>query len=60
MTIDEPVCPSHVAVTWAVPTATPFTAPLALTVAAAVLSLDHVTVRPPRLVPFASLAVATN
>ena len=57
---EVPLLPSHVAMTWAAPAATPVTMPLELTVAAAVLSLDHVTVRPPSVLPFASSAVAIS
>src|SRR6266576_148212 len=55
-----PLCPSLVAVIVAEPAAIPVTRPLGLTVAAAVLSLDHVTVRPDRVLPFASLGVALS
>src|SRR5690349_7189883 len=43
---EVPLLPSHVAVTFAPPGATPVTRPLPFTVASAVLSLDQVTVRP--------------
>ncbi len=55
-----PDFPSLVATTFAVPTATPVTTPDAETVAAAGLSELHDTTRPPRLVPPASLSVATS
>src|SRR5437899_2345974 len=55
-----PLCPSLVAVIVAEPAAIPVTRPLALTTAAAVLSLDHVTARPERVLPFASLGVAVS
>jgi hypothetical protein len=52
--------PSDVAVISAVPVATPVTSPLELTVAAALLLLTHVTVRPVNVLPFASLVVAVS
>src|SRR5256885_11462097 len=55
-----PLCPSLVAVIVADPAATPVTSPLPLTVAAAVLLLCHVTVRPVSELPFASLGVAVS
>src|SRR5439155_14890016 len=59
--IDEvPLFPSLVAVIVAVPGVTPDTSPLLLTVATAVLELDHVTVRPERGVPFPSFGVAVS
>ena len=57
---DVPLFPSLVAVIVAEPTATPVTKPLPLTVAAPVLELVHVTVRPVRVVPLASLSVAVS
>src|SRR5256714_15107961 len=57
---DVPLCPSLVAVIVADPAATPVTSPLPLTVAAAVLLLCHVTVRPVSELPFASLGVAVS
>ncbi len=42
------------------PTAFAVTKPLALTVAMVVLSLDHVTTRPPSGLPFASFGVAVS
>ena len=57
---DVPLLPSLVAVIVAEPTATPVTKPLPLTVAAPVLELVHVTVRPVRVVPLASLSVAVS
>src|SRR5205807_1320167 len=59
--IDEvPLFPSLVAVIVAEPGVTPETSPLLLTVATAVLELDHVTVRPESEVPPASLGVAVS
>src|SRR3989440_383058 len=58
--VDVPLCPSLVAVIVADPAATPVTSPLPLTVAAAVLLLCHVTVRPASELPFASLGVAVS
>src|SRR2546430_16738500 len=55
-----PLCPSLVAVIVADPAATPVTSPLLLTVAAAVLLLCQVTVRPASELPFASLGVAVS
>src|SRR2546421_4452270 len=49
---DVPLCPSLVAVIVADPAATPVTSPLPLTVAAALLLLCQVTVRPARALPF--------
>src|SRR2546421_385395 len=57
---EVPLCPSLVAVIVADPAATPVTSPLPLTVAAAVLLLCHVTVRPASELPFASLGVAVS
>src|SRR3989440_11129514 len=57
---DVPLCPSLVAVIVADPAATPVTSPLPLTVAAAVLLLCQVTVRPASVLPFASLGVAVS
>src|SRR5438876_612328 len=57
---EVPLCPSLVAVIVADPAATPVTSPLPLTVAAAVLLLCHVTVRPTSGLPFASLGVAVS
>src|SRR5712692_4598916 len=57
---EVPLFPSQVAVTFAVPAATPVTSPLAFTVAAAVLSLDQVTTRPVSAVPPASFGVAVR
>src|SRR5437016_683661 len=59
--IDEvPLFPSLVAVIVAEPGVTPETRPLLLTVATAVLELDHVTVRPESAFPPASLGVAVS
>jgi hypothetical protein len=49
-----------VAVTFAVPAATPLTMPLELTVATAVLPLDQVTIRPVSALPLPSLGFAVN
>src|SRR5438874_2181226 len=59
--IDEvPLFPSLVAVIVAEPGVTPETSPLLLTVATAVLELDHVTVRPESGFPPASLGVPVS
>src|SRR3989454_3421290 len=55
-----PLCPSDVAVIVVEPAATPVTRPLPFTVAAAVLELVHVTVRPVRMLPLASFTVALS
>src|SRR6266513_1961520 len=55
-----PFFPSLVAVMVAGPGATPVTRPVALTVAVEVLELVHVTVRPVRMLPLASLSVAVS
>src|SRR5439155_664034 len=55
-----PVCPSHVAVIVADPTATPLTRPLGDTVAIALLFVAHVTVRPGSTFPLASFATAVS
>jgi hypothetical protein len=57
---DVPDCPSLVAVIVAEPTATPVTAPLADTVATAVLLDAHVTIRPVSTPPLASFTVAVR
>src|SRR6266516_2735425 len=57
---DVPPCASLVAVIVAAPASFPVTSPLALTVAAAVLLDTQVTVRPVRVLPFASLRVAVS
>src|SRR6266704_2153276 len=57
---EVPLCPSLVAVIVAEPAATPLTSPLPLTVAADVLPLCQVTVRPTSGLPFASLGVAVS
>src|SRR6266704_3126203 len=57
---EVPLCPSLVAVIVAEPAATPLTSPLPLTVAADVLLLCQVTVRPTSGLPFASLGVAVS
>src|SRR5437588_824062 len=56
--VEVPLFPSLVAVIVAEPGVTAETRPLLLTVATAVLELDHVTVRPERGAPFASLGGA--
>src|SRR2546422_897711 len=58
--LDEPLCPSEVAVIVATPTATPVTTPLALTAATAVLLLNQLTARPDSGVPFAPFGVAAS
>src|SRR5205807_8975249 len=59
--IDEvPLFPSLVAVIVAEPGVTPETRPPLLTVATAVLELDHVTVRPESGAPLASFGVAVS
>src|SRR3989440_9955960 len=55
-----PLWPSIVAVMGVDPAATPVTTPLALTGATLVLPLDHVTVRPVSVLPFASFSVAVR
>src|SRR5438128_1865202 len=60
VTDEVPLLPSLVAVIVAVPGVTPDTSPLLLTVATAVLELDHVTVRPESGFPPASLGVAVS
>jgi hypothetical protein len=55
-----PVNPSLVAVIVVVPAATALTNPLALTVAAVPLLELHVTIRPVRIAPFASLVTAVS
>src|SRR5439155_2599211 len=60
VTVEVPLFPSLVAVIVAVPGVTPDTRPLLLTVATAVLELDHVTVRPESGVPPASFGVAVS
>src|SRR5947208_14482040 len=60
VTDEVPLVPSLVAVIVAVPGVTPDTSPLLLTVATAVLELDHVTVRPERGSPLASFGVAVS
>src|SRR5439155_771672 len=60
VTDEVPLLPSLVAVIVAEPGVTPETSPLLLTVATAVLELDHVTVRPESGAPFASFGVAVS
>src|SRR5207249_6850785 len=60
VTDEVPLFPSLVAVIVADPGVTPDTRPPLLTVATAVLELDHVTVRPESGVPPASLGVAVS
>src|SRR5438874_513171 len=55
-----PLCPSLMAVIVAEPATTPLTSPLELTVATAVLLLDHVIVRPVSALPLASFGVAVT
>src|SRR5437016_3457306 len=57
---DVPLCPSLVAVIVAGPAARAVTRPLLLTVAADVLELVQVTVRPVRMLPLASRSVAVS
>src|SRR5690349_19585580 len=57
---DVPLCPSLVAVIVAEPAATPVTTPLPETVATVASLVAHVTARPLRGVPFASLGVAVS
>src|SRR5437763_7630020 len=57
---DVPLCPSLVAVIVAVPAATPVTRPPLVTVAMPALLLVHVTVRPIRALPLASVGVADS
>src|SRR5439155_25287539 len=57
---DVPLLPSLVAVIVADPGVTPETSPLLLTVATAVLELDHVTIRPESGFPPASLGVPVS
>src|SRR5438046_1063551 len=60
VTDEVPLFPSLVAEIVAVPGVTPDTSPLLLTVATAVLELDHVTVRPESGFPPASLGVPVS
>src|SRR5439155_8364536 len=60
VTDEVPLFPSLVAEIVAVPGVSPETSPLLLTVATAVLELDHVTVRPESGVPPASFGVAVS
>src|SRR2546421_1210629 len=55
-----PLCPSLMAVILADPATAPLTRPLELTVATAVLLLDHVIVRPVSALPLASFGVAAS
>src|SRR6266581_7241145 len=55
-----PLCPSLMAVIVAEPATTPLTSPLLLTVATAVLLLDHAIVRPDSGLPAASFGVAVS
>src|SRR5439155_26235340 len=57
---DVPLWPSLVAVIVAEPATFVVTSPLLFTVATDVLFEDHVTVRPVRMLPFASLSVAVS
>src|SRR5437588_385918 len=60
LTDDVPLCPSLVAVMVADPVATAVTTPLPLTRAIVVSLLDHVTARPDKTLPLASLIVAVS
>src|SRR5689334_9130734 len=61
VTADVPLLPSLVAViVTGPPAATPVTSPLELTLATEVLFDDHVTTRPVRMFPLASLSVAVS
>jgi len=60
VTLEVPLFPSVAAVIVAEPAATPVTSPLALTVAADGVELDHVTTRPDKAFPFESLGVAVS
>src|SRR5207302_15543 len=60
VTVDVPLLPSLVAVIVAVPAALAVARPLLLTLATPVLLLTHVTTRPDRVLPLASLSVAVN
>src|SRR5207244_4219985 len=60
VTLAVPLFPSLVAVIVAVPTPEAVTKPVPLTVATEPLSLDQVTVRPVRTLPFASFSVAVS
>jgi len=60
VTVDDPLCPSLVAVIVAVPAPTAVTKPVALTVATATLSLAHVTARSVSGFPTASRGVAVS
>src|SRR5436190_1252544 len=55
-----PLCPSLMAVIVAEPATTPLTSPLELTVATAVLLLDHAIVRPDSGLPLTSFGVAVS
>src|SRR5438046_10222459 len=55
-----PLCPSLMAVIVAEPATTPLTSPLELTVATAVLLLDHAIVRPDSGLPPPSFGVAVS
>jgi hypothetical protein len=58
VTLAVPNFPAQVAVIVAKPAATPVTTPFAFTIAAAVLSLDQLTVCPLMTLPCASFTVA--
>src|SRR5258705_10110936 len=60
VTAAPPLCPSLVALIMAPPTATPVPNPLPFTVAIAGALLTHVTTRPARALPLASLGVAVS
>src|SRR5213596_3773769 len=55
-----PLCPSLVAERVAEPGAMPVTSPLPLTVATDGFELDHLTARPERVLPLASLRLAAS
>ena len=57
---DAPLCPSLVAVIVAEPAAFAVTNPLPLTLATPLLPLAHVTTRPDKALPLASLGVAVS
>src|SRR6266581_4519455 len=60
VTAELPLCPSEVAVIVVEPATTPVTSPLPLTVPTALLLLAQLTVRPLRVLPFASFGVAVS
>ncbi len=60
VTAAVPLCPSLVAVIVAVPTTSPVTSPVPVTLATLSALLAHVTVRPVKVLPLASLRIAVN